>query len=70
MTADKRPSGEDVERLRRNRILIDADPSIRWWRPATGDVAEAKLLATELVAENRAQSKAIRAEKAERKRAK
>jgi AI-2 transport protein TqsA len=50
-------------------ILIDADPSMAWWRPATGDVGEAKLLATELVAENRAQSKALRAEKADRKHA-
>ncbi|MBM7504556.1 AI-2E family transporter [Agromyces aurantiacus] len=49
-------------------ILIDADPSIHWWRPATGDVAEAKLVAAELVAENRAQSKAQRAEKGERRR--
>lgn len=50
-------------------ILIDADPAMAWWRPATGDVGEAKLLATELVAENRAQSKALRAEKADRKHA-
>jgi AI-2 transport protein TqsA len=49
-------------------ILVDADPAMAWWRPVTGDVGEAKLLATELVAENRAQSKAQRAEKAARKR--
>lgn len=51
-------------------VLIDADPSIAWWRPVTGDVGEAKLVAAELVAENRAQSKAHRAEKSERRRAK
>ena len=50
-------------------VLIDADPAMAWWRPATGDVGEAKLLATELVAEHRAQSKALRAEKADRKHA-
>jgi predicted PurR-regulated permease PerM len=49
-------------------ILLDSDPAMAWWRPATGDVGEAKLLAAELVAENRAQSKAHRAEKAERRR--
>jgi AI-2 transport protein TqsA len=51
-------------------VLIDADPSIAWWRPVTGDVGEAKLVAAELVAENRAQSKAQRAEKSERRRTK
>jgi predicted PurR-regulated permease PerM len=51
-------------------VLIDADPSIAWWRPVTGDVGEAKLVAAELVAENRAQSKAHRAEKSERRRTK
>jgi AI-2 transport protein TqsA len=50
-------------------ILIDADPAMAWWRPATGDVDDAKLLAAELVAENRAQTKAQRAVKADRKRA-
>ena len=49
-------------------ILVDADPTMRWWRPVTGDVGEAKLLAAELVAENRAESKAHRAEKAARRR--
>jgi AI-2 transport protein TqsA len=49
-------------------ILIDADPAMAWWRPATGDVDDAKLLAAELVAENRAQSKAHRAAKSERRR--
>lgn len=50
-------------------MIIDADPALAWWRPATGDVGEAKLLAAELVAENRAQSKAQRVEKAEHRRA-
>lgn len=51
-------------------LLIDSDPSIRWWRPATGDVHETKALATEMTAEARAQGRADREARAERRRAK
>jgi predicted PurR-regulated permease PerM len=51
-------------------VLIDADPSIGWWRPATGDVHETKALAAEMGAEVRAQGKADRAARVERRRAK
>lgn len=51
-------------------VIIDADPSIRWWRPATGDVHETKVLAAEMGAEVRAQGRADRAARAERRKAK
>ncbi|MEI5585507.1 MULTISPECIES: AI-2E family transporter [unclassified Agromyces] len=51
-------------------VLIDADPSVRWWRPATGDVRETKAIATAMTAEARAQNHAKRAARAERRRAK
>lgn len=51
-------------------VIIDADPSIRWWRPATGDVHETKALAAEMGAEVRAQGRADRAARAERRKAK
>jgi predicted PurR-regulated permease PerM len=50
-------------------VIIDADPSIRWWRPATGDVGETKALASEMTAEARAQGRADREARAERRRA-
>jgi AI-2 transport protein TqsA len=49
-------------------LLIDADPSIRWWRPATGDVHEMKALAAEMGAEVAAQGRADRRARAERRR--
>lgn len=49
-------------------LLIDADPSIRWWRPATGDVHDMKALAAEMGAEVAAQGRADREARAERRR--
>ena len=49
-------------------LLIDADPSIRWWRPATGDVHDMKDLAAEMGAEVAAQGRADREARAERRR--
>jgi AI-2 transport protein TqsA len=49
-------------------LLIDADPSIRWWRPATGDVHDMKELAAEMGAEVAAQGRADREARAERRR--
>jgi AI-2 transport protein TqsA len=49
-------------------LLIDADPSIRWWRPATGDVHEMKELAAEMGAEVAAQGRADRMARAGRRR--
>lgn len=49
-------------------LLIDADPSIHWWRPATGDVHDMKELAAEMGAEAAAQGRADREARAERRR--
>ena len=49
-------------------LLIDADPSIHWWRPATGDVHDMKELAAEMGAEVAAQGRADREARAERRR--
>lgn len=45
-------------------VLLDADPALRWWRPATGDLDETKLIAAEMAAER----KADRASRSERRR--
>ncbi|GAA2021985.1 AI-2E family transporter [Agromyces tropicus] len=50
-------------------VLLDADPALSWWRPATGDVEETKGIAAELSAQARAQAKADRAARPERRRA-
>ncbi|GAA1057563.1 AI-2E family transporter [Agromyces luteolus] len=50
-------------------ILLDADPTLAWWRPATGDVEETKGIAAELSAKARAQAKADRAARPPRGRA-
>jgi len=41
-------------------ILLDADPRLRIWRPATGDIDETKPIAAEMAAATRAESKAAR----------
>ncbi|WP_400998003.1 AI-2E family transporter [Agromyces sp. GXQ0307] len=50
-------------------VLLDADPSLAWWRPATGDVEETKGIAAELSARARAEAKADRAARPPRGRA-
>lgn len=51
-------------------ILLDADPRLRLWRPATGDIVGTKPIAEEIAAENQAESRALRAERAARRGAK
>src|SRR5215207_7976451 len=42
-------------------VLIDADPKLRLWRPATGDIDDTRPIADQLAAASRADSKAARA---------
>lgn len=49
-------------------VLIDADATTRWWRPATGDVDETRAIAAAMGAETRSQGRAAREARAARRR--